>query len=61
MVSLDDSQFGFVPGKGTTDKNICNLATAGRMPIRKQAAYMTSLDVGETFQSLPGAEEAMLS
>ena len=38
VVSIDDSQFGFVPGRGTTDAIFCGPATAGEIPSSEQEA-----------------------
>ena len=37
VVSIDDSQFGFVPGRGTTDA-ICGSTAAGEIPSSEQEA-----------------------
>ena len=38
VVSIDDSQFGFFPGRGTTECNLCGPTAAGEIPGSEQAA-----------------------
>ena len=38
VVSIDDSQFGFFPGRGNTECNLCGPTAAGEIPGSKQAA-----------------------
>ena len=46
VVSIDDSQFGFVPGRGTTDAIFVVLAVNKRL-------YMAFMDLEKAFDRVP--------
>ena len=49
ILSIDDSQFGFVPGRGTRC-NLCGQAAAGEIPSR---LYMAFVDQEKAFDCVP--------
>ena len=51
LVSMDDSQFGFVPGKGTTDKIFVVRQLQEYLAANKRL-YMAFVDLENSFDGL---------
>ena len=52
LVSIDDSQFGFVPGRGTTDAIIVVRHLREYLAANKRL-YMAFVDLEKTFDGVP--------
>ena len=53
-VSIDDSQFGFVPGRGTTDAIFVVRQLQEKYLAANKRLYMAYVDLEETFDRVPG-------
>ena len=53
VVSIDDSQFGFVPGRGTTDATFVVRHLQEKYLAVNKRLYMAFLDLEKTFDRVP--------
>ena len=53
VVSIDDSQFGFVPGRGTTDAIFVVWQLQEKHIAAKKRLYMAFVDLEKTFDCVP--------
>ena len=53
LVSIDDSQFGFVPGKGTTDANFVVRQLQEKYLAANKRLYMAFIDLEKAFDRVP--------
>ena len=53
LVSIDDSQFGFVPGRGTTDAIFVVRQLQEKYLAAKKRLYMAFVDLEKAFDRLP--------
>ena len=53
MVSIDDSQFGFVPGRGTTDAIFVVRQLQGKYLTANKRLYMAFVDLEKAFDRVP--------
>ena len=55
VVSIDDSQFGFVPGRALYRCNLCGPTAAGEIPSSEQEALygLLGLDLEKAFDCVP--------
>ena len=52
LVSMDNSQFGFVPGRGTTDA-VFVVRHLGEYLVANKRLYMTFVDLEKAFDGVP--------
>ena len=52
LVSIDDSQFGFVPGRGTTDA-VFVVKQLREYPATNKRFYMAFVDLEKAFDGVP--------
>ena len=53
LVSVDDSQFGFVPGRGTTDTMFVVRQLQGKYLAANKRLYMAFIDLEKAFDRVP--------
>ena len=53
VVSIDDSQFGFVPGRGTTDAIFVVRQLQEKYPAVNKRLYMAFTDLEKAFDRVP--------
>ena len=53
LVSIDDSQFGFVPGRGTTDAIFVDRQLQEKYLAASKRLYMAFLDLEKAFDQVP--------
>ena len=53
MVSIDESQFGFVPGRGTTDAILVVRQLAEKYLAANNRLYMAFVDLEKAFERVP--------
>ena len=53
MVSIDDSQFGFIPGRGTTDAIFVVRQLQEKYLAANKRLYMTFIDLEKAFDRVP--------
>ena len=53
MVSIDDSQFGFVPGRGTTDTIFVVRQLQEKYLAANKRLYMANVDLEKAFDRVP--------
>ena len=53
MVSIDDSQFGFFPGRGTTDAIFVIRQLQEKYLAASKRLYMAFVDLGKAFDRVP--------
>ena len=53
VVSIDDSQFGFVPGRGTTDAIFVVLQLQEKYLAVNKRLYMAFMDLEKAFDHVP--------
>ena len=53
LVSIDDSQFGFVPGRGTTDEIFVVRQLQEKYLAANKRFYMASVDLEKAFDRVP--------
>ena len=53
LVSIDDSQFGFIPGRGTTDAIFVVRQLQEKYLAASKRLYMASIDLEKTFDRVP--------
>ena len=53
LVSIDDSQFGFVPGRGTTDAIFVEKQLQEKYLAANKRLYMAFVDLEKSFDGVP--------
>ena len=54
LVSIDNSQFGFIPGRGTTDAIFVVRQLQEKYLAANKRLYMTFVDLEKAFDRVPG-------
>ena len=53
QVSIDNMQFGFMPGKGTTDAIFCMRQVQEKHKAKKKKQYYAFVDLEKAFNRIP--------